>query len=158
MRNAYCLLLVVLSATFTAECAMADVDMDDLEVTIRVIQSGKEHAGDISHKLELPELGSKKAESQQQKESRGHGDHKDGLKEQHEEHESHGQSEQHDAHDGSAEHHGDAKEDHERAVEQYENSREERNKALEQREDLKDMLDKGGREDDRSGDSKGSDN
>ena len=153
MRNIFCLLLV-LSTTFAADRAMA-VDMDDLEVTIRVIPSGKEGAAEIGHKLELPDLRGQKVETHQQTKTQGHEDRKDGLSEEHQKDESRGQFEQHETSGSSIEHQGGAKEDHERAIEQYENNREEHNKALEQREDLKDTLDQGDREDARSGDSTG---
>lgn len=53
MRNIFLLAMPVLFVTFVGNNAIAR-EMDDLEVTIRVIESNREAKEDISHKLELP--------------------------------------------------------------------------------------------------------
>ena len=156
MRNVFHLLIALLSTVFAADRAMA-VDMDDLEVTIRVIESGKDHAADIGHRLELPNPPSQKTEQRQHKENREQNDHKAGINQSREKDEPHGdRGETHDVHSDRSDHHNDVKEDHERAVEQFQNSKEERNLNSESREDLKEMLN-GDHGDLTRGDSKGAD-
>jgi hypothetical protein len=143
MRNVFHLLLIALSTVLASEHVMA-MDMGDLEVTIRVIDAGKERAGDIGNRLELPTPPAHKAESPKRGENRERveqGD-KDELSEGHENDRPHADRERHDARDDhSMEHHDNAKENHDRVVDQYQHNKEERNDALDSREELKERLD-----------------
>jgi hypothetical protein len=149
MRNMFYLTVAVLGVTFAADRAMA-AGMDDLEVTIRVIEAGKEHTGDIGHKLELPAPPAHKVETHHT--TGGDNRRKDEPREKDKSHE------HHEADGESTDHHDNAKENHERAVDQYQDSQEERNNALEGREDLNEMLDGGDQEDTTSGETGSTDN
>jgi hypothetical protein len=161
------LLMPVLCAVFASEHAMA-VEMDDLEVTIRVIDSIKEHRGDIGHTLELPASAVPKVEPRQQKGSGEHVGDDGGVSQPREDRDRHEKHEKekdelhrersHEAQDGLNDHHDGVRENHERAVEQYQDNKEERrNNSLERREELKEMLDNSIREQLRSGDNRGTD-
>ena len=161
------LLVPVLCAVIASGRAMA-VEMDDLEVTIRVIDSVKEHKGDIGHTLELPTstVQKQKVEPRQQKGGDEHVSDDGSVRqprEDRDEHEKHDKDElhrdrSHEAQDGLNDHHDGVRENHERAVEQYQNNKEEqRNNSLERREDLKEMLDNSIRDQLHSGDNRSTD-
>jgi hypothetical protein len=151
MPKLFRLLLALLSLA-CAENALA-LEMEDLEVTIRVIGSGKEHAGHAAHKLELPNIPAQKQAHPNGKPRGSHGfthaekgTNKPGEKDEPlESHEHHG------THGDRMDRLGQTSEHHDRAVEHYENNKEERDDALEGRENLNEMFDNGDRQDFNSG-------
>lgn len=89
MRNIFLMAVVVMFTALASDIALA-IEMNDLEVTIRVIDSAKEERGDvrsdrenrsqISHKLELPSFKEASDDDKHQKhenDTPGSGEHRD---------------------------------------------------------------------------------
>jgi hypothetical protein len=115
---------VAMSTVCVGGNAMA-IEIDDLEVTIRVIKPSKEDRDDISHKLELPNFTEVKRETQDS-DIRGESDKKDRV-----DHQSESRERRHD----------DRKEERQHAVEDYKDKKEESENAKEGYEEAKEDFD-----------------
>ena len=93
MRNIFLMAAIVLCTAIVGKNAVA-IEIDDLEVTIRVIEPDREDRGDLSHELELPDFREEKHEPLKEGDGREprenetsrrdrheHADYKDGVKE-----------------------------------------------------------------------------
>ncbi len=120
MQHRFFMVMVVPCLALAGERAMA-IEIDDLEVTIRVIKTDREDRGDISHRLELPEFsdqrgpGEIREQRSAEREKAGdkdksdrHSSDRDGIPENTAENEH--KEDRHDS-DKSKDHRDDAKED-----------------------------------------------
>ena len=129
MQNNILMAMLALGATVAAGSAAA-VEMDDLEITIRVIESNREEAADISHKLELPDFNQGKRQEQ--------GSGEAGEKGRADQHSGEGDDQSgHESAESGELHQGRKDEEHQLSKEDYENNKGGHRDVKEDRDDLK---------------------
>lgn len=131
MRNIVLMVITGLGCALVGEHAMA-IDMGDLEVTIRVIDSDKDDRGDIGHKLELPN--SLRIDRGEKAKDEPHGEKEKGRQHSDADSERHESKKEHDdeAYSSSKEHHEARKEDRNTEREEMEILKEEYNSLKEE--------------------------
>lgn len=119
MRMVFLALIASTLIVISGNAAAAREAMDDLEMTIRVIDNDRDDIGSVSHRLELPRF-----ENDDHKSEAEHHDDRDEHKE-----DSHDSKEAYedsmDDRDDAKEDHDDAKDDHDDAMEDYDDAKNE---------------------------------
>jgi hypothetical protein len=152
MRNIFLMVAIVLCTAIVGKNAVA-IEIDDLEVTIRVIEPDREDRDDLSHKLELPDFREEKHEQlgggdsreyrenetsrrDRDRDRHEHADYKDGVKEGYDDAKQDFDNAKEEQ-DESKRDLEEVKQDRDEAKEDLEESRESRDEAMDDREESK---------------------